>query len=127
MRAGATFGPAAAIDPTLDCEPFDTAPAFKGLADWENRPMANCVGAPDRTAIRFCGRETPPPAGFAFVPVPEAAVLADGELALALAETVAPSAVVTVTVVEWFPGEAGTPVNTKDRDCFGSNGPRACV
>lgn len=32
-RAEATFGPVAEADPALDCEPFDIAPTFKGLAD----------------------------------------------------------------------------------------------
>jgi hypothetical protein len=89
--------------------------------------MVNRVGAPDRTAILFTGRGIPLLARFAIVPVPEGAVLADGELALAVAETVAPSVVVTVTFAAWSPGEAAMPVNTTDRDCFGSSGPSACV
>jgi hypothetical protein len=127
LRAGATFGPRAATDPALDCKPFDIAPTFEGLTDWETAPMVNLVGTPDRTAIKFGGRGILPLAGIEFVPAPEGAVLVDGELALAVAETVAPSAVVTVTFVAWSPGEAAMPANTTDRDCFGSSGPRACV
>jgi hypothetical protein len=127
LKAGVTFGPAAVTDPALDCEPFNTAPTFNGLADWETAPMVNRVGAPDRTAILLGGTGIPPLAGFEFVPVPEGAVLADGELALAVAETVAPSAVVTVIFAAWSPGEAAIPANTIDRDCFGSSGSRDCV
>ena len=89
--------------------------------------MVNLVATPGRTPITFCCRGIRPAAGFVFVPAPEDATLEEGALAPALADTVAPSAVVTVTVVEWFPGEAAMPANTTDRDCFGSSGPITCV